>query len=134
MISHLDAIRALVPADIPTFDTDVTDDDGNDFPRELWPERYVIFRAPTFPEVSKTVGYSPDVDGYVQAMYCGLSTWQARSVSERTRAALHRQVPVVEGFRASLRLQSSTNFDLDRERRPHIYYATDHFRYRATPI
>lgn len=81
MITHLDAIRALVPADIPTFDTDLTDDDGND--PDPWPDRYVIFRAPTLAEVSQTLGYNPDVDDYVKAMYCGLSVWQARSVSER---------------------------------------------------
>lgn len=125
MSDHLAGISAHVPAGIEVFTTDVPVSP---------PQRYVILRAPLFEEVSHTLGYSPEVDDYVKVMYCGLTDAQARWVARHVYAALHRSRPVVAGFSTWLKRTATGEFDVDRQRDPHIYYASDLYRYRATPI
>lgn len=124
MRDHLAALMALVPPDIPVFDTHVPD---------LPPQRYVVFRAPLFGEVSETLGYRPDVDDYFKVMACGLSAHQARNVQEAVRTALHRASPDVDGYLAHVTHRSTGDVDFDTSMKPHIFHTTDLYRYRATP-
>lgn len=124
MSDHLAAISARVPAGIEVYTTDVP---------TRPPQRYVILRAPLFEEVSSTLAYNPDVDDYLKVMYCGLTDEQARWVARHVYAALHRSRPAVAGYSTWLHRTATGEFDVDRQRDPHIYHATDLYRYRATP-
>lgn len=124
MTAHLAAIMALVPDGIQAFDTSVP---------ELPPQRYVVFRAPLFGEMSETLGYLPDVDDYFKVMACGLSAQQARHVQAAVRSALHRSSPAVDGYLAHVTNRSTGEVDVDMSMKPHIFHCSDLYRYRATP-
>ena len=124
MSAHLAAIMALIPDDIPVYDTSVPD---------LPPQRYVVFRAPMFGEVSESLGYLPDVDDYFKVMACGMSAQQARHVQAAVRAVLHRSSPAVEGYLAHVTNRTTGEADVDMSKKPHIFHCSDLYRYRATP-
>lgn len=125
MRAHLAAIMALVPANIPAFDTDVPD---------IPSQGYVVFFAPDFDEVSLSLGYAPDVDDYFKVMAVGRTLTQARAVQAAVKAALHRSRPVVEGYSTLVKRRSAGDFMTDRSKTPHLSHATDLYHYRATPI
>lgn len=126
MNNHLAALMALTPEGIDAFDTNVP---------EQPPQRYFVFRAPTFKRDSEASSRAVlDVDDYFSVMACGRDTNQVRDIQAEMQDALDRSHPVVDGFDARALLRSTGGIDIDRSRVPHIAHATDLYRYRATPV
>ena len=116
---------ALTPDGIEAFDTNVP---------ERPPQRYFVFRAPTFKRDSEALSRAAlDVNDYFSVMACGRDANQVRDIQAQMQDALDRSHPVVEGFDARALLRTTGDIDIDGSRVPHIAHATDLYRYRATP-
>jgi len=145
---HLAAIAALIQAAISgihVYDTEVEQPeyDPSDWAaswsaaqRAAWtiPERYVIVTAPTFKRESLTITADrSSFNDYFQVTACGLSPRQCRWVHERVQAALDGGKPIVAGFNADTHLGPTGITAVDTDVDPHVSYAVDSYRYRATP-
>lgn len=125
MSKHLDALMALVPAGVTAYDTNVP---------EPPPQRYLVFRAPTFKRDSEALSRaSMDVNDYFSIMACGRDARQVRDLQEKVQDIYDRANVTVPGFKASVFLRTTGAVDIDRSKKPEIAHATDLYRYRATP-
>lgn len=149
MRSHLAAIAALIPAGIDVYATSASEPPYNPADwsapwtaqqQSAWtlPERYVILSAPTMPERSVTVsGLLRQVRSYVQVKAVGISDTQARWVHEQVRKALDPVGggrPTVPGYNTHISLSADGIHAVDRDVDPHRFWASDSYRYQATPI
>ncbi len=145
MRTHLSAIAALVPHDIPVFDTAAERPNYNPLnwtgawtsaQRAAWelPERYVVLTAPTLRTRAWTLDDVPrDIRDYVRLMIVDPTARGARSAQESIRNTLNRSHPVVAGFSTDLRHSSGDVFARDSEAPNDLYYAVDTYLYHATP-
>lgn len=129
--AHIDAVMAALNAvsGLTAYDTEVTTTPS--FP-------YVVVVAPSLARIAETLtDAADDIADYIRVTAAGTGPEQARWAQEQAYAALDRTSPTVSGYIADIRRTATGVLAVDPDVKlpgtGHVIFATDTYRYRATP-